>query len=159
MSNQLESEKILSKYIDKDVSVNIPNTKADMFKVWLPSGLLNSKAYYKYANHPTGLYHLFRNNEIRGVMRTPLYIQLRKEYFEYGHVVCALSYSQIEEKTGWFRSKISRYVDKLVKWRWIRIDKIDVGKKEEQNVYLLGRLNGLGNTVYYMDEIVNSSQK
>lgn len=153
-----KSEQIIENYINKNTHINKPEQKGG-FKVWYSGGLLDNKEYYKFADHPVGLYQLFRNNEIRGNMKSPLYKRVYKEYFEVGHIVCALSFSQIESKTGWYRSRISRYIDKLVEWRWIRVDKIDVGKKKKQNIYLLGRINIMGDDSYYMDEIINSSQK
>lgn len=158
MTSLFKSEQIIDDYVNKNVSVNKPDYK-NSFKVWKASGLLDNPNYYAFVNHPIGLYELFRNNEIRGIMRTPLNKRIKYEYFDNGYIVCALSFSQIEKKTGWYRSKISRYIKKLVDQRWIRIDRIDVGKKEKQHIYLLGRVNNSGDDIYYMDEMVNSSQK
>jgi len=148
---------IIDKYINNNVSIS--KSIKNMFKVWLNSGLLDNEYFYQVDNSPLALYFLLRNNEIRGKMKSPLNKRLKREYFENGHIVCGLSYSQIEKKTGWYRSMISRRIDTLKDRRWIRIDRIDVGKKEKQNIYLLGRINLIGDDSYFLDEIINSSQK
>lgn len=154
----MKPELILDQYIRKDVSVNV-DTPKNRHKVWLSNGLILNKLFFEYINDPIALYLLFRSREIRGTMKTPLYKRLHAEYYENGYIVCALSFSQIEKITGWFRSKITRYIKALVDRRWVRVDKIDVGKKEKQNIYLLGRLNNIGDDIYFIDEMVNSSQK
>jgi hypothetical protein len=158
MNDLQKAESILNEYSQNNVSVNKPNNKGG-FKVWLSGGLLDNPTFYKYVNDPVALYLLFRNYEIRGRMRNPLYKRIKREYFDNGHIACALSFSKIEEKTGWYRSKISRYIKKLEEYRWVRIDRIDVGKKEKHNVYILGRINNLGDDIYFIDEIINSSQE
>ncbi len=151
-SDLISSELIIDDYIANTSKQKVNNTG---YKIWLAGGLLNNKNLYIEENSPLALYLLFRANEIRGKMRTPLYKRVRMEYYVNGYIVCALSYKQIVNKTGWYRSKISRYVETLVERRWVRIDKINVGKRNKQNIYILGRLTDIGDDRYFIDEIVN----
>jgi len=150
------SSNIIDEYIIKKEN-NYPTHKHNTgYKIWLAGGLLNNKNLYIEENSPLALYLLFRANEIRGRMRTPFYKRIKHEYYDNGYIVCALSYQQIVNKTMWYRSKISRYIDKLVSRRWVRIDKINVGKRSKQNVYILGRLTEIGDDRYFIDEVINT---
>ena len=125
--------------------------KDDNIKVWFLKGLFNQKKFYENFSDPLALYMLLRSNVIRGNMKTPMLKKIKYEYYDIGYLVCALSYREIAAKTGWSNYKIETYIDKLRKARMIRIDKINIGKPQDKNVYILGTVNEGGET-YYVDE-------
>jgi len=154
----LSAEQVIDDYrntINKDNHSKCEILKDNGFKIWIPGGLVDNSNFYKYESSPMMLYLLFRGKLIRGKMTTPLWKKIKQEYYDNGYLVCALSYSQIMDKTGWYRSKIHRYVNELVERRWIRIDRVNVGKKYKQNIYLLGRLTEFGTDRYFIDEVVS----
>lgn len=123
-------------------------------KTWFPTGIFHQKEFYEKVRHPYSLYCLFRGHEVRGNLRTSFYRQIKQDYFDKGYIVSALSHKQIISKTGWYKSMIVSYTHKLVEWRWVRIDKIDVGKPQKQYIYILGYINEIGDDRYFMHEFL-----
>jgi len=142
--------------LDEYVRERAPTKKVfeNKHKTWFPTGVFQQKEFYEKVRDPYALYCLFRAHEIRGNMRTELYKRIKQEYYDKGYIVSALSHKQIMAKTGWYKSMIVSYTEKLVDRRWLRIDKIDVGKPQKQYVYILGNLSEFGDDRYFMYEFL-----
>ena len=154
----MSSNLIIDDYIREQV-VTTPEKPlySHNHKTWFYTGMFKQKKFYEMASKSFLLYCLLRSNVIRGNVKSPFYKRIKSEYYDNGHIVCALSQREISEKTGWYRSKVIYYVDDLIDKRFIRVDKIDVGKYKKQHIYLLGRTSNSGDDRYYIDEIINSS--
>lgn len=148
----MSSELIIDEYIRENTSSK--KVFENKHKTWFPTGVYHQKEFYEKVRHPYALYCLFRAYEVRGNLRTPFYKKIKHEYFDNGYIVSALSHKQIIEKTGWYKSMIITYTNKLVEWRWIRIDKVDVGRPQKQYIYILGHTSEIGDDRYFMYEFL-----
>ena len=146
----MDSELIIDEYRREQSNKPKERVYENKHKIWFPSGLFHQKEFFDMADESFLLYCLFRSHEVRNGVRSKFYNRIKKDYFDKGHIVSVLSNRQISQKTGWYYGRIERYVKKLVEKRWVRIDKVEVGKPRKQNVYILGYTSPVGDDVYFI---------
>jgi len=153
----MDSKAIIDKYICENEKQKISRqiSYGNNHKTWFYSGMFQQKKFYKLMTHPSFvMYGLFRSHIVRNG-NSSLYKRIKSQYYDNGDLVCALSYKEIQRKTGWYNSRINRYIEYLEKIGVIRTTGIDVGKRFEQQVYILGRRSSMGHDRFFIDEIIN----
>jgi hypothetical protein len=152
----MDNNSIIDGYIHEQQTTPEKISYNNNHKTWFHTGMFQQKKFYRLMAHPSfAMYCLFRSHIIRGNVKSKFYRRIKNQYYDNGDLVCVLSYKEIRDKTGWYNSKISRYINYLKKTGVIRITEIDVGKRYKQQVYILGRVSQIGDDRYFIDEIIN----
>jgi hypothetical protein len=136
-----------------DISNNNNKKKESSHRQWFLSDMFHKPEFFQIDKSPFALYSLFRSYEVRQNLSSEFMQRLKREFFDKGWIVSSLPIRRIREITKWSTRTIDTYIEKLVELRWIVIIKIDVGKEQKQNVYVLAKRNLIsGKDEYLIDD-------